>query len=135
MRPIKELIVHCTATPEGREYSVAAIRNWHLNRGFKDIGYHFVIHLDGTIEAGRPLSDPGAHCKGHNSNSIGVCYVGGVGADNRPKDTRTPAQKEALKLFVAMVRALWPGIEIHGHREYAKKACPCFDAPKEYALK
>lgn len=127
MRTINEIIIHCTATPEGREVSVEQIRRWHKQRGFCDIGYHLLIHLDGSVEVGRPLTVAGAHCTGHNANSLGVCYVGGVDADNRPKDTRTPAQVATLKAIVQTARALMPGIKISGHKQYARKACPCFE--------
>ena len=97
MRTINEIIVHCSATPEGRDYTIAQIRQWHLQRGFRDIGYHYVIYRDGTIHTGRPVAQAGAHCTGHNAHSIGVCYVGGVAKDNKtPKDTRTEAQKKSL---------------------------------------
>ena len=76
-RNITEIIVHCAATPEGKDFTVAQIRQWHLERGFKDIGYHWVIYRDGSVHAGRSESISGAHCTGHNSNSIGVCYIGG----------------------------------------------------------
>lgn len=127
MRTINEIIIHCTATPEGREVSVEQIRRWHKQRGFYDIGYHLLIHLDGSVEVGRPLTVAGAHCTKHNANSLGVCYVGGVDADNRPKDTRTPAQVATLKAIVQTARALMPGIKISGHKQYARKACPCFE--------
>ena len=96
-RNIKELIVHCSATPEGKDYSVDTIRQWHLQRGFSDIGYHYVIYRDGSIHIGRDESIIGAHCTGHNTNSIGVCYIGGCASDGKtPKDTRTLQQKESL---------------------------------------
>ena len=78
MRKINKIILHCSATPEGREHNVEDIRRWHLRRGFSDIGYHYLIHLDGTIEVGRPIEKRGAHCSGQNRNSIGICYVGGM---------------------------------------------------------
>ena len=94
-RTIKELIVHCSATPEGKDYSVNTIRQWHLQRGFSDIGYHYVIYRDGSIHTGRDESIIGAHCTGHNANSIGVCYIGGCASDGKtPKDTRTTEQKQ-----------------------------------------
>lgn len=97
MRKITEIIVHCSATPEGRPFTVSDIDQWHRSRGFAQIGYHYVVYLDGTIHQGRPVEIAGAHCKGHNANSIGVCYIGGCTADNKhPKDTRTPEQKLAL---------------------------------------
>ena len=132
-RKIKEIIIHCTATPEGREYSVDDIRKWHLARGFSDIGYHYVIHLDGEIEVGRDVDISGAHCSGHNANSIGVCYVGGVAKDGKtPKDTRTLEQKSSLTNLIFDLKRLYPLAEIHGHRDFANKACPSFDATKEF---
>lgn len=134
MRKINEIIIHCTATPEGREVSVKEIDRWHRNRGFDGIGYHYIIHLDGSVEAGRPVDRVGAHCLGHNHNSIGVCYVGGVDKEMKPKDTRTEAQKHAVKELVSKLCMLYPGCTIHGHNEFAKKACPCFDVKKEFGL-
>ena len=97
MRDITKIIIHCSATPEGRITTVQDITKWHLARGFQTIGYHYVIYLDGSVHPGRPESVAGAHAKGHNSNSIGICYVGGMDKGNiHPMDTRTPAQKAAL---------------------------------------
>ena len=99
MRTINEIIVHCTATPEGKDYTVDDITRWHKERGFKTIGYHYVVYRDGSVHEGRPLAEVGAHCKGHNAHSIGVCYVGGLTADGRKaKDTRTLDQKKASVL-------------------------------------
>lgn len=134
MRTINEIIVHCSATPEGRPTTVGDIRSWHKQRGFKDIGYHYVVYLDGSIHAGRPESAIGAHCTGHNRNSIGVCYIGGVAKDCKtPKDTRTEAQKRALVLLLKELKRRYPRAKIYGHRDFAAKACPSFDARKEYA--
>ena len=128
MRPITDIIIHCTATPEGREVSVQEIRRWHKARGWQDIGYHFVIHLDGKVSKGRPLEVIGAHCSGHNAHSIGICYVGGVARDGKtPKDTRTEAQTKALIRLLADLKKQFPQATIHGHNEYAQKACPSFD--------
>lgn len=133
-RNITEIIVHCSATPEGKDYTVSQIREWHLERGFKDIGYHYVIYRDGSINVGRSEEKIGAHCTGHNSNSIGVCYIGGMDSANKnPKDTRTEEQKEALLTLLKQLKAKYPKATIHGHREFANKACPSFDALKEYA--
>lgn len=133
MRTITEIIVHCSATPEGRPTTVGDIRAWHKQRGFKDVGYHYVVYLDGSIHAGRPESAIGAHCTGHNRNSIGVCYVGGVAKDCKtPKDTRTEAQKKALLQLLRQLKKKYPKATIHGHREFANKACPSFDAKSEY---
>lgn len=134
-RTINEIIIHCTATPEGRECTVTEIRRWHIQRGFSDIGYHYVIHLDGRVEEGRNVDIAGAHCTGHNANSIGVVYVGGCGKDGKtPKDTRTDAQKAALANLLLDLRKLYPRATIHGHRDFANKACPSFDATKEYRM-
>lgn len=133
MRDIKEIIIHCSATPEGREVSVADINYWHKQRGFNSIGYHFVIYLDGSVHTGRPIEQIGAHCLSHNNHSIGICYVGGLTKDGKsPKDTRTEAQKTALVKLVADLRASFPKAAVHGHCEYASKACPCFDVKKEF---
>lgn len=128
MRKITKLIIHCSATPEGRDYTVADIDRWHRARGFKGIGYHYVIYRDGSVHPGRVVEVIGAHCTGQNANSIGICYIGGLTADGKTaKDTRTPAQKEALRNLVAELKAKYPGVTVHGHREFANKACPCFD--------
>ena len=133
-RNIKEIIVHCSATPEGKDFTVSDIKRWHLQRGFSDIGYHWVVYRDGTIVSGRPESISGAHCTGHNSISIGVCYIGGCASDGKtPKDTRTPAQKESLIKILKNLKSKYPKASIHGHREFANKDCPSFDAKKEYS--
>ncbi|MHC5656030.1 N-acetylmuramoyl-L-alanine amidase [Stappia sp. ICDLI1TA098] len=137
MRTIHTIVIHCSATPEGRAVSVDTIRKWHLDRGWRDIGYHFVIDLEGNVHKGRPIGLVGAHVAGHNTGAIGVCYVGGVTNDGRldPKDTRTPAQREALASLVAELAETYPGIRsVRGHRDFpgVAKACPCFDAGPEY---
>ena len=133
MRNIDKIIIHCSATPEGKNFTVKQIDACHRQRGFNGIGYHFVIYLDGSIHVGRALAKAGAHCKGHNAHSIGVCYIGGVAADGKtPKDTRTDAQKESLVKLITELRQQFPNASVHGHREFANKACPCFDARKEY---
>lgn len=133
MRKINEIIVHCAATPEGKNFKAADIDRWHREHKMKCIGYHYVVDLDGTVEPGRPESEIGAHCLGHNQNSIGVCYVGGLAADGRtPEDTRTAAQKEALLALLKKLRTKYPKASIHGHRDFAAKACPSFDATTEY---
>ena len=127
MRTINEIICHCSATPEGRPVTVQQIRQWHLARNFADIGYHYVIYLDGTVHKGRPIEKAGAHCKGHNAHSIGICYVGGLDRNGKPKDTRTPAQKAALRSLLKELKKQYPKATIHGHCEFANKACPCFN--------
>lgn len=134
-RSINEIIVHCTATPDGRPVTIREITQWHKNRGFSTIGYHYVVMLDGTVCNGRNVDTVGAHCTNHNSHSIGVCYVGGLDkATKLPKDTRTPAQKYALTTLLKKLKALYPKAKIYGHHDFANKACPCFDAKSEYKL-
>jgi N-acetylmuramoyl-L-alanine amidase len=133
-RKITEIIVHCTATPEGREVSVDTIRSWHLANGWRDIGYHYVVGLDGTVRPGRPEAQIGSHVAGHNSGTIGIVYVGGVAADGKtPKDTRTPAQKAALLDLAKALIAKYPAIRrVAGHNQYTNaKACPSFDVRKD----
>mgnify|MGYP002622132162 CR=1 FL=1 len=128
MRQITEIIIHCTATPEGRDVSLDDIRQWHRAHGFADIGYHYIIHLDGSVSKGRPLNQPGAHCVGHNANSIGIAYVGGLATDKKtPKDTRTERQKTSIRNLLRELLTQFPKAMVHGHREFANKACPCFD--------
>lgn len=133
-REIKEIIIHCTATPEGQDRTVEWIRNLHKSQGWSDIGYHYVIYRDGSVHDGRNVNLVGAHCVGHNTNSIGVCYVGGCANDGKltPKDTRTNAQKAALEILLRKLRTLYPKAKIYGHRDFANKACPSFDAKWEY---
>lgn len=135
MRKINKIILHCSATPEGRHHDVADIRRWHLKRGFNDIGYHYLIHIDGTIEEGRPLNKQGAHCSGENRGSIGICYVGGMSKDmKKAKDTRTVKQKDSLILLMIQLMYKYnKDMTIHGHNEYANKACPSFNVQAEYA--
>ena len=128
MRKIDKIILHCAATPEGKDYTVAQIDGWHRARGFKSIGYHYVICRDGSIHSGRSLSEAGAHCSGQNANSIGVCYIGGCAADGKtPSDTRTPAQRASLASLVKELLRQYPGATVHGHNEFANKACPSFN--------
>ena len=133
-RCINEIIVHCSATAEGKDFTVDDIKKWHLARGFSDIGYHYVIYRDGTIHKGRDESKIGAHCTGHNSYSIGVCYIGGCTSDGKtPKDTRTDKQKASLLSLLRELKKKYPKASIHSHKDYAVKACPSFDATKEYS--
>lgn len=137
---LDRIIIHCSATPEGKPFTIDDIRRWHTlpvgrgGRGWKDIGYHYVIHLDGSVHAGRPETMIGAHCIGQNSRSLGICYIGGLAADGKtPKDTRTPSQKAALLTLIADIRRRHCNrMRVYGHRDFAPKACPCFDACGEY---
>ena len=134
MRQINKIIVHCSATREGENYTVDTIRSWHVDgRGWSDIGYHFYIDIYGEIHKGRDIARIGAHCKGQNRNSIGICYCGGVEADGKtPKDTRLDCQKEALTAVLRTLKAMYPEAVIHSHNDYANKACPSFNATEEY---
>lgn len=135
MRKIDKIIWHCTATPEGRDVGVDEVRHWHVSppRNWSDIGYHFVIELDGAVKAGRPLVTAGAHVRGQNAHSIGIAYVGGLAADgNTPKDTRTAEQRKALYDLTHDLLAEFPGATVHGHNEFSNKACPSFDAAKDW---
>lgn len=132
-RDIDLIVIHCTATRGSHDIGVAEIDSLHRCRGFRSIGYHYVVRLDGTIETGRPESEAGAHCSGHNARSVGVVYCGGLDERNRPADTRTPAQRTAMLGLLRELRRRYPAAEIRSHRDFAPKACPCFDATLEYA--
>lgn len=130
---VDKIIVHCSATQEGKDFTVKDIDRWHRERGFDEIGYHYVIYRDGSVHEGRDVNKVGAHCTGHNVGSIGVCYVGGLAKDGKTaKDTRTDKQKAALWTLLRELVCLYPEAEIYGHRDFARKACPCFDARGEY---
>lgn len=133
MRKIEKIILHCSATREGQHIDVDTIRDWHVNgRGWSDIGYHFVVYLDGSVHVGRPLERSGAHTRGQNSISIGVCYIGGVEKDGKtPKDTRTPEQKATLDVLLWGLMKQY-NATLHGHNEFAAKACPSFIVADEY---
>ena len=133
MRKINLIVVHCTATRALQPFSVADVDRWHRQRGFDEIGYHFLITLDGRVEPGRDIRKPGAHARGYNAHSIGVAYVGGLDSNGQPADTRTPAQRAALLSLLRKLKSDYPEARILGHRDLAAKACPCFDATKEYA--
>lgn len=130
MRRIDRIILHCSATPRGRDFGAADITRWHLQRGFNTIGYHYVVRLDGSVERGRPLWQTGAHCKGLNAHSIGICYIGGIEADGTPADTRTPEQNRALERLLHALRAKYPKAVVSGHNQHAAKACPSFSVPQ-----
>jgi len=135
MRRIDYIVVHSSASPEGREDTVEDVRRWHLARGFKDIGYHFIIERDGICFDGRSLSRAGAHVRGHNAHTIGICYIGGTDntRERKPKDTRTEAQKRTLRKLISDLKQMFPNAEVVGHKDLAVTACPSFDAKGEYA--
>lgn len=142
MRKINKIVVHCSATREGQDHDVDDIRRWHKAKGWRDVGYHYVIKLDGTVQAGRPESQPGSHVAGHNADSIGIVYIGGLAANGvTPKDTRTQAQKVALRSLIGTLKLKHQDPLVLGHRDLSPdkdrdgvverhewlKACPCFD--------
>lgn len=142
----KYIMIHCSATPEGRDYSSATIDSWHKARNFEPYvnpttkaktycGYHLLVHPDGSYERMRPDEARGQHCPQHNMNNdaIAICYIGGVAKDGKtPKDTRTEAQKRTLLTLIRTLKARYPEAKVVGHRDYAAKACPSFDAKTEY---
>ena len=132
MRKINKIIIHCSATKEGNKIIAATIYRWHKDRGWSGIGYHYVVSLNGNIEYGRPIDKQGAHVKNHNKGSIGICYIGGLDDYLNPKDTRTQEQKESLLDLIKTLKRLNPGATVHGHNEFAAKACPCFNVEEEY---
>lgn len=134
MREITEIIIHCSATLPGQKVTAEDIDKWHKMRGWRKIGYHYVIRENGYLERGRDEWEIGAHCKGHNRHSIGVCYVGGLDKDGKPADTRTKAQKLALLNLLRELKRKYPKAKIYGHRDFAARDCPCFDARKKYEL-
>lgn len=148
MKKIDAIVIHCTATREGQDVRASDIDKWHKERGWKMIGYNYVIDLDGTVETGRPLTMNGAHCVGYNNHSIGIVYVGGLDANGKPKDTRTPAQKRALNDLIYKLVDKYPITDILGHRDSSPdlngdgiispnewiKACPCFDVRGEFPI-
>ena len=132
-RNITEIIIHCSATIEGKHFTADDIDRWHRQRGFHSIGYHYVILLNGETQKGRDLQQIGAHCTGHNGQSIGICYIGGLDRKGISKDTRTPEQKDSLRRLLQSLKKQYPDALIVGHNKFANKDCPCFDAEKEYS--
>jgi N-acetylmuramoyl-L-alanine amidase len=135
MRKINKLIVHCTATPEFKDFNVDDVRDWHVKgNGWSDIGYHYLIKLDGTVEKGRSIEKTGAHVAGHNRDSIGIAYVGGMDKSmDEWIDTRTIKQKDSLFNLLMDLKFQFPDAIVYGHNDFTdKKVCPCFDAKEEY---
>ena len=135
MRKINKLIVHCTATPEFKDFNVDDVRGGHVKgNGWSDIGYHYLIKLDGTVEEGRSIQKTGAHVAGHNRDSIGIAYVGGMDKNmDKWIDTRTIKQKDSLFNLLMDLKFDFPDAIVYGHNDFTdKKVCPCFDAKEEY---
>ena len=135
MRDVNRIIIHCTATPEGRWHDVEDIRDWHVNgRGWSDIGYHFLVLLDGTVEEGRPLHRPGAHVSGHNADSIGIAYVGGIDEFGNAKDTMNEDQEIAMETLICDLRdEFGEEVTLHGHNEFSCKTCPSFIVAEKFS--
>jgi N-acetylmuramoyl-L-alanine amidase len=147
MRPVHTIVVHSSATQPIAGIDAVDIRAWHLKQGWRDIGYHYVIPIDGKVQTGRPLAQVGSHVRGHNTGTIGICMVGGVGRDSKPADNYLPVQKDALFKLIEDLRKQFPAIRrVCGHRDLSPdlnrdgkitpnewvKACPCFDAGAWY---
>lgn len=127
MREINKIIIHCSATKANQDIGAFQIDEWHKKLGWSGIGYHFVIRRNGEIENGRPVEVTGAHCQGQNRDSIGICLVGGINAGGEPENNFTEAQFQALRKLVFDLKNDFPNATIHGHYEFANKACPCFN--------
>lgn len=137
MRNIDTILIHCSATPAGKDFTVADIDRWHRARGFDRVGYHYIVYRDGTYVRGRSDDNVGAHCpqEGMNRRSLSICYIGGLGMKGVPADTRTPEQRRAIVTLIRTLLYRYPSItRVCGHRDVkgVVKACPCFDAGKEY---
>ena len=145
MREINLIVIHCSATCEDRPFTEQALEETHRRRGFDGIGYHFYIRRDGQILTTRPVERVGAHARGYNAHSIGICYEGGLDVHGLPKDTRTEWQRHSLRVLVRALRMDYPGAKVTGHRDLSPdlngngevepmewtKQCPCFDVGKE----
>jgi N-acetylmuramoyl-L-alanine amidase len=133
MRKINRIIIHCSATKSDHDIDVSDVRQWHLDRGWSDIGYHYFVDIRGNGFKGRPIEKRGAHVRGHNHDSIGICYAGGIGNDGKPKDTLTDSQRRKIEQYIKAIRAVFgEHVSVHGHNEYANKACPSFKVDKYF---
>lgn len=128
------IIIHCSATPPSMDIGSTEIDRWHRSRGFFKIGYHFVIRRDGSVEKGRERHEPGAHARGWNNRSVGICMIGGVAEGNRskPNDNFTAHQWQALAELVTKLKHDYPAALVIGHNEVSDKACPSFDVQEWY---
>lgn len=141
-RPISLAVIHCSASPAQVRYRPMQLIRDHLGRGFTHAGYHYYITREGNLYGLRPLSIVGAHARGHNTGSIGICYEGGLDRLGSPADTRTPAQRQMMSQLLGRLRELYPDLRVVGHRDLSpdrngdgkvtpdewNKICPCFDA-------
>ena len=146
MRKIDLIVIHCSATRADRSLTPDDLETQHRRRGFNGTGYHYYIRKDGTVHLTRPIERIGAHVKGFNLNSVGICYEGGLDARGNPKDTRTPEQRSALHLLVYQLLQQFRNARVCGHRDLSPdldgdgtvepwewvKQCPCFEVSKEF---
>lgn len=123
---IDEVIIHCSATRPSMDTSASDVHDWHLARGWRGIGYHYVIKRDGTIEEGRSLAMRGAHTMNHNNRSVGVCMIGGLAENGEPSGLYTALQWRSLRRLVRWLMETFD-CQVSGHNKYANKACPSFD--------
>ena len=134
MRTITLIVLHCDGIMPHQHNTIEKVDAYHKSLGWKGVGYHYYVDRFGQVATGRPLEEVGAHCKGHNKYSIGICYEGGLDAQGRPCDTRTREQRVALRELVERLHGMFPKALIVGHHDLnPTKPCPCFDAVKEYA--
>jgi len=136
MRPINEIIIHCSATKPSMDIGADWIRRVHVQQNkWSDIGYHYIVRRNGAVEVGRHISHVGAHCNGHNIGTIGICMVGGISETGRPENNFTPDQFESVQLLINSMVNMFPGIiKLSGHNDYANKACPCFNVHEKLRL-
>ena len=138
MRPITKIILHCSASIQGVNLTGNDILRMHTNpvhlggRGWHNPGYHYVVRLDGKVEQILPIDRIANGVKGHNAESVHICYVGGLDKTGKPANTMTPAQRNAIRTLLAQLHDRYPKATLHGHREFAAKACPCFDVRTEF---
>ncbi|NDW11773.1 N-acetylmuramoyl-L-alanine amidase [Bacteroides sp. 214] len=144
MRKIDLIVIHCSATREGNSYTAHDLERDHRLRGFSGIGYHYYIRINGEIINTRPIEKMGAHAKGYNQHSIGICYEGGLDTYGKPKDTRTAPQKHSLQVVISELLARFAQCRVCGHRDLSPdlngngeieekewvKVCPCFEVQR-----
>lgn len=132
MRQITQIVVHCSATKPNQRFTAKNIKRWHTDpepdgNGWDDIGYHYVIRRDGVLERGRDIATPGAHARGHNKLSIGICLIGGIDNNGKPEQNYTSAQYVTLAKLLLVLEVTFPNAEIMGHNDLSNRDCPCFD--------
>jgi len=133
LNSITTIFVHCSATPPNRDVTVKDIDTWHKNKGWDQIGYHYYIDIHGVAHQGRSIDRVGAHAKGNNYNSIGICYAGGVDENNTPQDTLTAAQQRTMaNIILALGCVLQRSLLLRGHKEVSTKSCPSFNVQEKF---